>query len=242
MYRWRIQISSNDSQLLSFLMATLQDSPTKLVVEDGYYYLVSNSFESYQFPTEVQELYTCADRIIDRINGLLKLQFQVQSSIFKTTPVIYVDDTGLLHLIVVETIKVTDEIRGYVGDNFFQDAAGKHPDLINKWLKEGNDQAVDEVIRYYISETSWFNLYKIYEVIEHDSVSRKVDVALLKTRMADDFTYSANNFTASEYNARHFSKKFEKAPQKPTKRTALSLNVAQAFIDDLLIQWLKTKA
>ena len=45
MYRWRIQISSNDSELLSYLLAALKNSPHKLLVEDGYYYLVSSSFE-----------------------------------------------------------------------------------------------------------------------------------------------------------------------------------------------------
>lgn len=119
MYRWRIQISSNDSQLLSYLQTALENSPHKLLVENGYYYLVSSSFECYQFPVEVQELYACADKVVARLNGLLKLQSQIQSGIFKTTPVVFVDDDGLQHLIVLETIQIKDEIRGYVGDNFF---------------------------------------------------------------------------------------------------------------------------
>jgi hypothetical protein len=133
------------------------------------------------------------------------------------------------------------QMRGYAGDNFFQDASRLHPDLLIKWLEEGNDLSVDEALRYYANEVNWFNLYKIYEVIEHDNRSRQVDLAQLRQDKVEDFTYSANNFKASKYDARQSSKKFEKSSSKPTKRTAMSLNDAKSFIDDLLTQWLKTK-
>jgi hypothetical protein len=241
MHRWRVQVSSSDPKLLPYLIASLQDASNRIIEEDGQYYLASSHFDSFESLTAFQEFNEHADRVIARLNALLKLQFQVHSSIAKTGLVLYIDESGLLHLVTADTIHFADEIRGYAGDNFFQDASRLHPDLLTKWLEEGNDLSVDEALRYYANEVNWFNLYKIYEVIEHDIRSRQVDLTLLRQDKAEDFTYSANNFKASKYDARHSSKKFEKPSSKPTKRTTMSLNDAKNFIDDLLTQWLKTK-
>jgi hypothetical protein len=237
MYRWRIQISSNDSQLLSYLLATLENSPHKLLVEDGYYYLVSSSFESYQFPAEVQELYACADKVIARLNGLLKLQSQVQSGIFKTTPVVYVDDAGLQHLIILETIQIKDEIRGYVGDNFFQHAARPQPDLVTKWLVEGNNPLVDEVLNNLIEDqVNWNSLYNIYKLIESDAEGRAFKD--WTKGWGSRFTHTANNFKANPL-ARHSS--VESPGELPAKFQALALSEAAEHIAILINQWLQNK-
>lgn len=242
MHRWRIQISSNDPQLISYLLTSLQKSPHQVIEEDGQYYLVSSTFDSFESLTTFQEFNKCADRVIDRLNSLLKLEFQVHSSITKTGLVLYVDEGGLLHLVTMEeTIGITDEIRAYVGDNFFHDVANQQSDHLNKWLEEENDPSVDEALRYYAKEVNWFNLYKVYEVIEHDARVSHGKLDLLKQDTAENFTYSANNFKASKYDARHFSKKFEKSSSKPTKRIPMSLNDAKNFVDELVKEWLQTK-
>ncbi len=236
MYRWHIQVSSNDSQLLSYLQTAIEDSPHKLLVEDGYFYLVSSRFEPYQFPAEVQDLYACAERIIARLNGLLKLKFQVQCGIFKTTPVVYVDDTGLQHLIVLETIQIKDEIRGYAGDNFFQHAARQLPDFLTKWLVEGNDPLVDEVLDNFIDQVNWNSLYNIYRLIESDVKERAFKSWTLG--WGSRFTLTANNFKANHL-ARHSS--VESHGELPAKFQAMDLSEAAAHIVSLITQWLQNK-
>lgn len=243
MHRWRVQVSSNDPQLLSYLLISLQRLPHQVIEEDGQYYLVSSKFDSFESLTTFQEFNLCADRVIDRLNSLIKLKFQVHSSIAKTGLVLYVDEGGLLHLVTMETIgMINDEIRVYAGDNFFQDAAHQQPDFLNnKLLEEGNDPSLDDVLRYYANDVNWFNLYKVYEVIEHDARINHGKLDLLKQDTVENFTYSANNFKASKYDARHSSKKFEKSSSQPTKRIPMSLNDAKNFIDELVKEWLLTK-
>lgn len=236
MYRWRIQVSSDDSQLLPFLLTNLENSPHKLLMEDGYYYLVSSNFEPYQFPAEVQKLYACADKVIARLNGLLKLRYQVHTGIFKTTPVVYVDDTGLQHLIVLETIQIKDEMRGYVGDNFFQDATRLQPDFVTKWLVEGNDPLVDEVLDNFIDQVNWNNLYNIYRLIETD---KEVQAFKNWTKgWGSKFTVTANNFKANPL-ARHSS--VESHGELPANFQAMALNEAAEHIAILIACWLQNK-
>jgi hypothetical protein len=237
MHRWRVQVRSSDPQLLSYLIASLQDTSIRIIEEDGQYYLVSSNFEFYQSLTQFQGLSACADRIIARLNSLLKLQFQVHSGIFKINPALYVDDIGLLHLVIMDTIQLTDEVKGYSGDNYFQDASRIHPDLIPRWLEEGTDRAVDDALRYYANETNWFNLYKVYEVIKNDAEIKGVTLKLLTKNNTERFKYSANNANASGDAARHSLAEF---PNK-AKLTPLSLGEAENYIDKLLTEWLEAK-
>jgi hypothetical protein len=119
MYRWRIQITSNDPQLLSYLLVSLQNSPYKVIEEDEHYYLVSPTFEVFEDLSQYPALSMCADKLIDRLNALLKLQFRTYSSITKINPTLHTDESGLIHLVMMETIGITDAVRGYTGDNFF---------------------------------------------------------------------------------------------------------------------------
>lgn len=236
MYRWRIQVSSADTQLLSFLLTNLENSPHKLLMEDDYYYLVSSSFEPYQFPAEVQELYACADKVIARLNGLLKLRYQAHTGIFKTIPVVYVDDTGLQHLIVLETIQIKDEIRGYEGDNFYQYTALLQPDFVTKWLVEGNDPLVDEVLDNFIDQVNWNNLYNIYQIIQ-SNVEESVFRAWTNG-WGKRFKHTANNNKANP-SARHSSVRSQGT--LPVKFQPMTLFDATEHIATLIRGWLKDK-
>ena len=116
MYRWRVQVTSDDPQLLSYLLTSLQESPHRVIEEDKHYYLVSPTFDAFENLSAYPELSARADKLIARLNALLELQFQTYSNIVKTNPTLYMDESGLLHLVVMETIGIiTDEVRGYTG-------------------------------------------------------------------------------------------------------------------------------
>jgi hypothetical protein len=236
MYRWRVQVSSDDPQLLSFLLTNLANSPHKLLIEDGYYYLVSTSFEPYRFPAEVQELYACADEVIARVNGLLRLGHKVHSGILKTTPVVYVDDTGLQHLIILETLQITDKVRGYVGDNYFRYSAQLQPDLITNWLVKGTDPLVDEVLENFVDQPTWNNLYNIYQIIQAN-----VEESLFRTwtnGWGRRFKHTANNNKANP-SARHSSVRSQGT--LPAKFQPMPLLEATERIATLIRDWLQNK-
>ncbi|MGZ3610824.1 MAG: hypothetical protein ACXVDN_01785 [Ktedonobacteraceae bacterium] len=150
---------------------------------------------------------------------------------------VFVDDDGLQHLIVLETIQIKDEIRGYVGDNFFQHAARPQPDLVTKWLVEGNDPLVDEVLNNFIyDQLNWNSLYNIYRLIKSDAEGR---VFKDWTKgWGSRFTLTANNFKANPL-AHHSS--IESVGELPAKFQALALNEAAEHIAILINQWLQNK-
>ncbi len=160
MYRWRVQISSDDLQLLPYLLTSLQNSPHRVIEEDKHYYLVSSTFDAFENLSTYPELSRCADKLISRLNALLKLQFQTHSNIVKTNPTLYMDESGLLHLVIMETVGITDEVRGYTGDNFFQYTAQSQAqlDFLSQWIEEGNSPLVDEALQYFSLPRNWHTL------------------------------------------------------------------------------------
>jgi hypothetical protein len=254
MYRWRVQITSNDPQLLSYLLVSLQNSPYKVIEEDEHYYLVSPTFEAFENLSQYPELSTCADKLIDRLNALLKLQFRTHSGIAKINPTLYTDESGLIHLVMMETIGITDAVRGYTGDNFFLDHARLHArsGFLSQWIAEGNTSLVDEALQYFSMPRSWHNLEKVFEIIAKDMGQKENNRTLPRgtfdtwTRgtafgskppgRSFDFLQTAHSYYWSGIDARHASV----ASQQRTGVTPMSLQEATEYITDLLEKWLQT--
>ncbi len=254
MYRWRVQVTSDDPQLLSYLLTSLQESPHRVIEEDKHYYLVSPTFDAFENLSAYPELSARADKLIARLNALLKLQFQTYSNIVKTNPTLYMDESGLLHLVVMETIGIiTDEVRGYTGDNFFQHTAQSQAqlDFLSQWIEEGNSSLVDEALQYFSLPRNWHNLEKIFEIIAKD-MGKKEDNRALPPGTFDkwtqgrafgkqppgrsfDFLQTAHSYHWSGLDARHSSV----GSQKRTGVTPMSLQDAVEYITDLLVKWLQ---
>jgi hypothetical protein len=254
MYRWRVQITSDDLQLLPYLLTSLQNSPHRVIEEDKHYYLVSPTFDAFENLSTYPELSRCADKLISRLNALLKLQFQTHSNIVKTNPTLYMDESGLLHLVIMETVGITDEVRGYTGDNFFQYAAQSQAqlDFLSQWIEEGNSPLVDEALQYFSLPRNWHNLEKIFEIIAKD-MGKKEDNKTLPRGTFDkwtqgralgkqppgksfDFLQTAHSYHWSGPDARHSSVE----SQKRTGVTPMSLQEAIEYITNLLVKWLQT--
>ena len=254
MYRWRVQVTSDDPQLLSYLLTSLQESPHRVLEEDKHYYLVSPTFDAFENLSTYPALSACADKLIARLNALLRLQFQTRSTIVKTNPTVYVDESGLLHLVVMETIGVTDEVRGYTGDNFFQYTAQSRAQLgfLSQWIEEGTSPLVDEALQYYSFPGNWQNLEKIFEIIAKD-MGKKEDNRTLPKGTFDkwtqgrvfgkqppgksfDFLQTAHSYHWSGPDARHSSVE----SQKRIGVNPMSLQEAVEYIANLLVKWLQT--
>jgi hypothetical protein len=254
MYRWRVQITSNDPQLLPYLLTSLQKSPHQVIEEDEHYYLVSPTFEAFESLSRYPELSMYADKLISRLNALLKLQFQTHSSITKINPTLYVDEAGLTHLVLMETLGITDEVRVYTGDSFFHDPAQSHAqaNFLSQWIEESNSPLAEEALQYFSLPRNWHNLEKIFEIIAKD-VGQKENSKTLPRGTFDtwtqgiafgskppgrsfDFLQTAHSYHWSGLDARHSSV----VSQKRTGVTPMSLQEATEYITNLLIKWLQT--
>lgn len=254
MYRWRVQITSDDSQLLSYLLTSLQKSSHQVIEEDRHYYLVSPAFEAFEDLVRYPELSACADKLIARLNTLLKLQFRTGSCITKINPTLYLDESGHIHLVLMETLGITDEIRGYTGDNFFQDPAQARTqaDFLSQWIEASNNPLVDEALQYFSLPRSWHNLEKIFEIIAKDLGQKENNKTLPRGTFdkwtqgiafgskppgrSFDFLQTAHSYHWSGLDARHSSVE----SQKRTGVTPMSIQEATEYIADLLTRWLQT--
>jgi hypothetical protein len=94
---------------------------------------------------------------------------------------------------------------------------------------------VADALRFFL-EPTWFNLYKVYELISDDVGGSKAIAAQFGITEAQQnrFTGSANNRGASGDAARHALK------QKPMKNP-MPLKDGQALMRRLLDQWIRSK-
>lgn len=230
MAEWGIELNSNDPALLSYLINNRQE-PSWIVKEvEGKCYLISSDFQDL---TNAEEVKQRADELLYVLNGIVKFKF-IYAHLSRTNNLIYIDDHG--NALKTTNKDITFRANISAGEQYFHNADGQSPSIMETWVAARKYPEVEETMRHYANQTNWFNLFKVYEVIEHD-----VDKATLNKWVqgrAEDFTYSANNARVSGYDARHSSAKFPKAS---SRRTAMSLPEATEFITNLLIQWLRTK-
>ena len=230
MAEWGIELNSDDPALLSYLINNRQE-PSWIVKEvEGKCYLISSDFQDL---TNAEEVKQRADELLYVLNGIVKFKF-IYAHLSRTNNLIYIDDHG--NAVKTTNKDITFRANISAGEQYFQNADGQSPSIMETWGAARKYPEVEEAMRHYANQTNWFNLFKVYEVIEHD-----VDKAILNKWVqgrTEDFTYSANNARVSGYDARHSSAKFPKAS---SRRTAMSLPEGTEFVTNLLIQWLRTK-
>jgi hypothetical protein len=103
--------------------------------------------------------------------------------------------------------------------------------LIDKSLKDENVRLALE----FLSEISWWNLYKVNEVIEKDLNNQKKNVRhYTKKSMRSRFTQTAQSIDVLGDKARHANSDRYKAPTNP-----MSIEEAIEFIKNLFFEWIK---
>jgi hypothetical protein len=256
---WHVELTCNDRVPLSFLATHLQETVSLgeqlcsvLEKECGYvqhsarpeliapissesrstYYLLSSEF------TLQNDAYAVFDRannkLLPLLNALTALFLDPHVCLIKAGQVYLPDQYGRLIQKTAILQLTGGELQLY--ESVLHVANARHAEIMKVWLAMKKDRAVEDAMLYYTNQMNWFNLYKVYEVIEHD-VRRDILNKWTQGR-AEDFTYSANNARVSGYDARHSSAKYPKAS---SKRSSMSLQEAFVFVTDLLLRWLQTK-
>jgi hypothetical protein len=248
MTQWHVELTCKEPKLLAFLSSVFQEPSCTVIARetDFYtsnadsepelaeektsgYFLLSTDFESC---TKVIEVLQRAENILPLLNGILKLKYVGYLTAVQLGGVYRLDIAG--RMIKKPGLVVT--LTRYPKQKTLQSANTRPPTLVDLWQVAWNNREVAEAMHHFANQRSWFNLYKVYEVIEHD-IGKDTLVEWTHDRI-HDFIYSANNAHASGYNARHFSGKY---PKPSAKRTPMTLNDATYFIAALLSRWIQTK-
>src|SRR6266702_6251345 len=164
------------------------------------------------------------------LNALVKLKISAFASPLAIDDVFRLDAEGRM---IWEAAYVTWTQSSL--ENKLQQGAGQPLNFTEIWHLSQKYPEVHEALNQLANETNWFNLYKVYEIIELDVGKKTLDTWTQGKN--DDFTYSANNAHSSQYAARHSSVTYGPS----LKRKSLAPSEAAELITNVFLQWLKTK-
>jgi len=242
-----VELTSNYPGLLSSLVKSKQEAPYTLIERDGGYYL---SFYDSGDPMLTEKAEQSADVLLANINAMLTLPpFKVANAIKRTNRIITIDAKG-----------------SRIGKNALDIAGrfGLSPDFttmdftnfMEMEVKASRLSRIKQALWYYAGGLNWFNLYDVYETIRKDleevtgsGIPEQWTTDVQFRNRLDDFTESANNAFISEFAARHtFANSYEierisshliKLKESGKEIMPMSLSEAGAFIEILLVHWLK---
>lgn len=129
-------------------------------------------------------------------------------------------------------------------------------DAQHERFKAAKLSRIKQALLYYAQGLTWFNLYDVYECVRKD-LQELENRAIPDHWLTDasgrnrlmDFRQSANNAYISGYAARHtyaesseidrISDKLVRLKGTGEEIVTMTLSEAEAFIENLLVQWLK---
>jgi len=246
MLQWHVELICERPALPAFLSTALQEPlyTVKAGSTDSYicysgaepqlaarktsgYYLLSSDFELL---TDAGEVHDQAKARLPFLNALIKLKISAFAVPLAIGGVYRLDAQGRF---IWELGSVTISVSTLASKH--QSAPGQPLNCTEVWRLAQKHVKVDEALHHLANETNWFNLYKVYEIIEHDVGEKTLNT--WTQGKYEDFRYSANNAHASRYAARHSSVKFSPS----TRLKAMALSEGVEFITSLFLQWLQTK-
>jgi len=230
---WIIQLSGDENDL-NELSKVFTSPDLSIKKEKDGYLLRSTQFSECYSHEEVTKI---TSEILPLLSAGIKLSLDARKQL-EVDGIIQIGEDNLRHYFLTVSCGiglrclVNGEITHIDGtrEDFHQ------ADPIPNWIKIAQkDTKVAKAFNFICADfNSWYNLYKILEVIEEDQFKPIMRGGRYK-KMADNFTHTANSYKITGLDARH-AKESQKPPKNP-----MSLSEAKSFIKMLLHEWLKEK-
>jgi hypothetical protein len=229
-----IALTSNDPALLSYLVGSSKKSTWVVKEVEEIHYLISPHFQGF---TTAEEIRQAADDLLFVLNGIMRLKFK-NARLEKGSTVAYFDEDGQL-LSTTVSRGIACRVCISAGELYFQNEDAKNISSMDIWMKAQNDVAVEEALQHYSNEHNWFNLYKVYEIIEKDTC-RSEEKRTIARGTFDNWTKGRKlDFKESANKGRHSSLGYH--PRKGLTITYMSLREADEYVTDLFFLWLQSK-
>lgn len=228
------------------LKASLRTSDWKISQERDGYYLTSDLINS---TSDHKEIESKAKQFLDILNGACNLLHGNHKKV-QTGDIIKIDEQGKKHSFVSITASINLRSRVHAdlrakGDPIIR------PTTVETWIEKANKYESVRDVLHFFNDITWWNLYKIYEIIRDDLIGSdfdhkkritKADIeekfkekGLTCFQKVNDFTNVAQSRELLGDQARHASKRI-KRPE-----TNLSLSEAHGIIRNLFDEWIKLK-
>jgi hypothetical protein len=171
-----------------------------------------------------------ANEILDRLNGAANVIFSDHENVKVGNPLV-IDEQGKHYSLIAGAAKFRMRTRAAIkGSDPSSDAS-----LLQDMLRISDKNESVQLALHFFNNTTWFNLYKIYEVIRYDVGGGEKLNALSNKSELKRFTQIAQSRASLGDQARHASQKY-----KPPKKE-MSLDEASKLIKSLFKNWVQGK-
>lgn len=224
---WRVEILGVESALKA-ICSELTTPKSKLVEENGSFWLQSTDFDSLDDPVEIRSR---AHDIVEVINGALRIRMPNVGAITAGDPARIdtsgrTEQFGAVSLRIHYTVAVSDV-----------DSESAWTGFRSAISMSEHDEQVSQVLQLLSHEGTFADLYSAYEIIRA-SVGESTMVAegWAQRTTLKRFTMTANNPEAGGIGVRHPLK-----GKRPVTKDPMSLAAANVLLRELADRWLNLK-
>lgn len=214
------------------LLFALQTSEWEILNQDEKFYLTSKRVSNL---TDYNEILSEGRSFLKILNGAAKVIDRDHKEV-TTGSMITIEKNGNRSILVPlsGTIHIRSRIRGILSTSN-KDSDKEKSTQIENWLKVADEFPTVRDALYFFNELSWWNLYKIYEIIDFDLGGKQRIINLFDKKKLKLFTQTCQSRKAIGDLARHATPKY-----LPPKEE-LSINDAHKIIAQLFANWVNEK-
>jgi hypothetical protein len=211
------------------LQSGLSSDSWVITLHEGKYYLSSKFLDTI---TSNREIVFKATEFLDLINGAASVLYSNHSRV-EIGNLKIMGNNGVSNVLIAGTgyIKLRSRVRGTLTT---KDKESSKP-TIETWLDKSNSNPNIRDALHFFNEITWWNLYKIYEIISDDTGGQKGLYKLGGKTELSLFTQAAQSRELLGDKARHASKKY-----KPPSKN-LTIEQATDIIVKLFKNWVDIK-
>lgn len=213
------------------LLLILNDKNWSIDLIENKYLLTADIFETINGNYEIL---LRAKQFLDILNGVASIIYI--NHIYVTTNAIYrLDENNKLQGIgfLEGNINCRFRFKATITKNVIN---GKEnlENKYQKWIDKSKSESEIREILHYFNNQNWWNLYKIYEIINNDLKKTKI-VNLVSKNQLTRFKQTANDNKIIGESARHATYNNESI------KNPMDINSARMFIIDYFEKWIETK-
>lgn len=222
-----------ESTDIEFVKSQLKFVEWKIIKESNSYYLTSDFLTEN---VENKDVELKAKQFVDIINGALVIILGAHKRI-ETTGIVEVSDMGTKSIFVEvnEKMKAQEINKAIIIRN--GEALEEQISVFEELIKLAElYKSVQDVLHFFNEiEITWWNLYKIFEIIRDDLGSQKKTYEIVSKAELSLFTQAAQSRELLGDDARHASKKY------PSPNKDITIIEAEQTVRKLFEGWIKLK-
>jgi hypothetical protein len=232
MARWQVELTGHAFDLEE-LPRLLTDPKLRVVEEEGRYLLEAEQFEAL---AQGADVHAAAKAFLPRMNGIAKLRQRSFHDV-DVGPIREYDDQGKTaqHVVVeAATVELRTKVDAVLIKAGEEEPTAPAPGSLesDKWMRAASSNVYSaKALALWGGAHDPANLWKVWELLrDHSGVA--IDPNLRRR-----FRPALNDRAVAGEDARH-----EVSSRHPVEPDTMSISEAEAFLEDLLIQWLGSQS